>query len=239
MPSSIELRDVEVDARLRGVSLRIGAGEAVAFVGRSGAGKTTSLRLINGLVTPSRGEVLIDDVTLARTDLVALRRRSGYIIQGSGLFPHRTVFDNVATVPRLLGWDEARIRDAAGEVMSRIAMPLERFGARYPRSLSGGEQQRVGIARAMVANPSILLCDEPFSALDPIVRRELQETFRALRSDATIVFVTHDLVEAMRVAERVVLFDDGRIVSDTSAVDFPKQQLPLVRQFVAAASLPT
>jgi osmoprotectant transport system ATP-binding protein len=183
--------------------------------------------------------VLIDDVPLARTDLVALRRRSGYIIQGSGLFPHRTVFDNVATVPRLLGWDEARIKDAAGEVMSRIGMPLERFGARFPRSLSGGEQQRVGIARAMVAGPSILLCDEPFGALDPIVRRELQETFRALRSDATIVFVTHDLAEAMRVADRVVLFDDGRIAIDTPSADFPKQTLPLVRQFVAAASLPS
>jgi osmoprotectant transport system ATP-binding protein len=239
MPSSIELRNVEVDGRLRGISLRIDAGASVAFVGRSGAGKTTSLRLINGLVTPTRGEVLIDDVPLARTDLVALRRRSGYIIQGSGLFPHRSVFDNVATVPRLLGWDEARIRDAAGEVMSRIGMPLERFGARFPRSLSGGEQQRVGIARAMVAGPSILLCDEPFGALDPIVRRELQETFRALRSDATIVFVTHDLAEAMRVADRVVLFDDGRIATDTSSADFPKQTLPLVRQFVAAASLPS
>jgi osmoprotectant transport system ATP-binding protein len=239
MPSSIELRNVEVDGRLRGISLRIETGASVAFVGRSGAGKTTSLRLINGLVTPTRGEVLIDDVPLARTDLVALRRRSGYIIQGSGLFPHRTVFDNVATVPRLLGWDEKRIKDAAGEVMSRIGMPLERFGARFPRSLSGGEQQRVGIARAMIAGPSILLCDEPFGALDPIVRRELQETFRALRSDATIVFVTHDLAEAMRVADRVVLFDDGRIATDTSSADFPKQTLPLVRQFVAAASLPS
>jgi len=239
MSSSIELRGIEVDSILRGISLRIEAGESVAFVGRSGAGKTTSLRLINGLVKPTRGDVLIDDVPLARTDLVALRRRSGYIIQGSGLFPHRTVYDNVATVPRLLGWEEAKIRSAANEVMSRIAMPLERFGARYPRSLSGGEQQRVGIARAMVAKPSMLLCDEPFGALDPIVRRELQETFRELRSDATIVFVTHDLVEAMRVAQRVVLFDDGRIVSDTPSADFPKQQLPLVRQFVAAASLPS
>jgi osmoprotectant transport system ATP-binding protein len=238
VPSSIQLREVSVDSRLREISLRIGAGEAVAFVGRSGAGKTTSLRLINGLVQPTNGEVLIDDVPLAKTDLVALRRRTGYIIQGSGLFPHRTVYDNVATVPRLLGWAEDRIRSAAHEVMTRIAMPLEKFGPRYPRSLSGGEQQRVGIARAIVANPSILLCDEPFGALDPIVRRELQEAFRALRSDATIVFVTHDLAEAMRVAERVVLFDDGRIVSDVPSSAFPKQTIPLVQQFVAAASLP-
>ncbi len=238
MPSSIELRDITVDGRLRDVSLRIEAGEAVAFVGRSGAGKTTTLRLINGLVSPARGYVLVDDVPLANTDLVALRRRTGYIIQGSGLFPHRTVFDNIATVPRLLGWDEARTRDAIAGVMSRIAMPVEKFGGRYPRSLSGGEQQRVGIARAIVANPSILLCDEPFGALDPIVRRELQEAFRALRSDATIVFVTHDLAEAMRVAERVVLFDDGRVVCDVPSQKFPNQSLQLVRDFVAAASLP-
>jgi osmoprotectant transport system ATP-binding protein len=237
MPSSITVREV-FNAILQGISLHIDPGEAVAFVGRSGAGKTTTLRLINGLVQPARGEVLIDDVPLARTDLVALRRRTGYIIQGSGLFPHRTVYDNVATVPRLLRWEEARIRSAASEVMTRIAMPLEKFGARYPRSLSGGEQQRVGIARAMVANPSILLCDEPFGALDPIVRRELQETFRALRSDATIVFVTHDLAEAMRVADRVVLFEDGAIVSDSTSLEFPRLQIPLVQQFVAAASLP-
>jgi osmoprotectant transport system ATP-binding protein len=237
MPASIELRDVSVDGRLRGVSLRIAAGEAVAFIGRSGAGKTTSLRLINGLVAPTRGEVLIDGVPLARTDLVALRRRTGYIIQGSGLFPHRTVYDNIATVPRLLGWGEPRIRAAAADLLARMNLPLERFAARFPRSLSGGEQQRVGIARAMIAQPSILLCDEPFGALDPIVRRELQDAFRALRSDATIVFVTHDLPEALRVAERVVLFDDGRVVSDGAAREFVAQPLPLVRQFVAAASL--
>jgi osmoprotectant transport system ATP-binding protein len=243
MPSSINLRDVRVetpagDPILRDITLQIDAGQAVAFVGRSGAGKTTCLRLINGLAKPSRGEVAVDGVPLARTDLVELRRHTGYVIQGSGLFPHRTVFDNVATVPRLLAWDEARIRAAAGEVMTRIGMPLERFGARFPRSLSGGEQQRVGIARAMIANPSILLCDEPFGALDPIVRRELQDAFRALRSDATIVFVTHDLPEALRVAERVLLFDGGRIVADAPAQEFPRQLLPLVRQFVAAASLP-
>jgi len=237
--SSIELRGITVSARLDGVSLKIAAGESVAFVGRSGAGKTTALRLVNGLVVPTRGEVLIDDVPLARTDLVALRRRTGYIIQGSGLFPHQTVFDNIATIPRLLEWDEGRTRERIADVMMRIAMPVEKFGARYPRSLSGGEQQRVGIARAIVANPSILLCDEPFGALDPIVRRELQDAFRALRSDATIVFVTHDLVEAMRVCERIVLFDQGRIVSDSPSSAFPNQSLQLVREFVAAASLPS
>jgi osmoprotectant transport system ATP-binding protein len=243
MASSIELHQVWVDAPggdaiLRDVQLRIPAGESVAFIGRSGAGKTTSLRLINGLVKPTRGEVRIDGTPLAQTDLIALRRRTGYIIQGSGLFPHRTVFENIATIPRLLKWDAARTRDAAAEVLGRVGMPFEKFADRRPRSLSGGEQQRVGIARAMVTNPSILLCDEPFGALDPIVRRELQDAFRALGSDATIVFVTHDLAEALRVAERIILFDGGRIVVDAPSREFVQQKAPLVRQFVASATLP-
>ena len=243
MPASIKLSNVSVDgpngeAILRDVSIDVAPGASVAFIGRSGAGKTTSLRLINGLATPSRGEVLVDDVTLARTDLIALRRRVGYIIQGSGLFPHRTVYENIATVPRLLRWDDARTREAASALMAKLNLPFEKFADRRPRSLSGGEQQRVGIARAMIAEPAILLCDEPFGALDPIVRRELQDAFRALRSGVTIVFVTHDLPEAMRVAERLILFDGGRVVIDTKAEDFPRLQLPLVREFVAAASLP-
>ena len=239
MPASVEFRAVSVDPILHDINLRIAPGEAVALIGRSGAGKTTTLRLVNGLARPTRGEVLVDGVPLTSTDLIALRRRTGYIIQGSGLFPHRTVFENVATVPRLLQWSETDTRAAADEIMRKLDMPLERFGVRYPRSLSGGEQQRVGIARAMIAKPSILLCDEPFGALDPIVRRELQDAFRALRSGVTILFVTHDLPEAMRVAERLILFDGGRVVCDTPAHQFITQPLPLVQRFVAAASLST
>src|SRR5438034_3670233 len=177
------------------------------------------------------GEVCIDDTPLSRTDLISLRRRTGYVIQGSGLFPHRTVFENVATVPRLLGWPDDRTREAAQKLMTTLGLPFDQFATRYPRSLSGGEQQRVGIARAMIASPDILLCDEPFGALDPIVRRELQETFVRLREgrSVTIAFVTHDLAEALRVAERIVLFDDGRIVADSAARDFPRQPLPLVQ----------
>ncbi len=238
MPSSVEFRSVSVEPILHDIDLRIAAGEAVAFVGRSGAGKTTTLRLVNGLVRPTSGEVFVDDAPLAATDLIALRRRTGYIIQGSGLFPHRTVYENIATVPRLLGWSDVETRVAAEEIMARLELPLERFGDRYPRLLSGGEQQRVGIARAMIAKPSILLCDEPFGALDPIVRRDLQDAFRALRSGVTIIFVTHHLAEAMRVTERIVLFDGGRVVIDSLASDFPAQPLPLVQRFVAAASLP-
>jgi osmoprotectant transport system ATP-binding protein len=257
MPSSVELRDVcvETPGRMRildHINLRIAAGESVAFIGRSGAGKTTALRLINGLVTPSKGEVLIDGTPLSRTDLIALRRRCGYIIQGSGLFPHRNVYDNVATVPRLLRWPEGEIRSASDSVLRILG--LERLGTRMPRSLSGGEQQRVGIARAIIARPSILLCDEPFGALDPIVRRELQDEFRKMRGlwtsspavaaesaastpTATIVFVTHDLAEALRVAERVIVFDSGRIVEDVPSPRFMESTAPIARAFVEAARL--
>jgi len=233
----VELRDVSVGAILRNVSLAIAAGESVALIGRSGAGKTTMLRLMNGIVTATGGSVLVDGVALANSDLIALRRRTGMIIQGSGLFPHRTVFENIATVPRLLGWDDAKTREAARALTSKMALSFDDFKDRMPRSLSGGEQQRVGIARAMIANPPLMLCDEPFAALDPIVRRELQDTFIALRTDATIVFVTHDLAEALRVAERIVLVDRGAIAVDCAARDFLASSHPIARQFVDSATL--
>jgi len=238
--ASVELRSVSVAGILHDIDLRILPGEAVALIGRSGAGKTTTLRLINGLATPTRGEVRVDDVALNATDLIALRRRTGYIIQSAGLFPHRNVYRNVATIPRLLGWDESRTRTEATALLDRLGLPFDKFADRLPRSLSGGEQQRVGIARAMIAQPSILLCDEPFGALDPIVRRELQDAFVAIRGErnATIVFVTHDLPEAMRVAERIVVFDAGRVVADTPAKELPRSDAAVVRQLVAAASLP-
>jgi len=237
MPASVELRNVSVEGILHDVNLTIAAGESVALIGRSGAGKTTALRTINGLVVPTSGAVFIDDVALTSTDLIALRRHTGYIIQGAGLFPHRTVYDNVATIPRLLGWTDDRIRDAAATTLQKLEMPVERFGSRYPSSLSGGEQQRVGIARALIAGPELLLCDEPFGALDPIVKRELQDAFIAMGSGVTIVFVTHDVAEALRVCERVVLMDGGRIVSDTTSRDFATHPLPIVQQFVTAATL--
>ena len=222
---------------LHDVDLAISAGESVALIGRSGAGKTTALRTMNGLMAPTSGDVSVDGMSLRATDLIALRRRTGYIIQGAGLFPHRTVFDNVATIPRLLLWDEQKIRDDVRNMLEIVGLPLERFGARYPAALSGGEQQRVGIARALIAKPELLLCDEPFGALDPIVRRELQDLFVSMRSGVTIVFVTHDLAEALRICERVVLIDGGRIVSDTPSAAFAAQPLPLAQRFVAAASL--
>jgi osmoprotectant transport system ATP-binding protein len=235
--AAVDFRSVSVAPILHDIDLRIGAGEAVAFVGRSGAGKTTMLRLVNGMVKPTRGEVVVDNTPLASTDLITLRRHTGYIIQGSGLFPHRTVYQNISTVPRLLGWPDAKTRPAAEAMMAKLDLPLAKFGDRYPHSLSGGEQQRVGIARAMIASPSILLCDEPFGALDPIVRRDLQDAFIALRSGVTIIFVTHDLSEALRVAARIVLFDGGRVVIDCPASQFQSHPLPLVQRFVEAANL--
>ena len=237
MPSSIELRSVSAGSILRNLDLVIPPGESIALIGRSGAGKTTMLRLMNGSVTATSGEVIVDGASLAKTDLIALRRRSGMIIQGSGLFPHRTVYENVAIVPRLLRWPEEKTREAARALLEKMSMPFGKFEKRMPRSLSGGEQQRVGIARAMITNPPLLLCDEPFAALDPIVRRELQDTFIALGSDATIVFVTHDLNEALRVAERIVLVDAGVIVVDCAARDFLASPHPLAQQFVASATV--
>lgn len=238
MASSVEIRDVSLDPILRNINVRVEAGQAVAFIGPSGAGKTTTLRLINGLAVPTRGDVLIAGVSLRAADVIALRRRTGYIIQGSSLFPHRTVYDNVAVVPRLLGWEEERTRAAAREMMEKVSLPFDRFAARWPRSLSGGEQQRVGIVRAMISRPGLLLCDEPFGALDPIVRRELQDVLRALRGDTTVVFVTHDLAEAIRLTSRVIVFDAGSIVADLPSRDVVRDRTPLVQRFVAAATLP-
>ena len=240
MATSIEYRDVSVGPILEGVTLRIASGESVAFIGRSGAGKTTALRLINALVRPTRGDVLVDERSIATHDAIALRRRIGYIIQGVGLFPHKTVYDNVATVPRLLGWEEGRIERAARSLLDSLEIPFDRYARRFPRTLSGGEQQRVGIARALVFDPDVLLCDEPFGALDPIVRREQQQALIRLRQgrSTTIVFVTHDLSEALTVADRLVLFDAGRVVADLSAREFVTAREPLVERFVECARLP-
>ena len=238
--SAVEYRDVSVTAPNGGVildrvSLTLARGERVAYLGRSGAGKTTALKLINGLVTPSSGTMLVDGAPLAQQDLVALRRGIGYVMQHPALFPHRTVLDNIATVPRLLGWDEARTRDAAAALLQQLELPAERFGERYPRMLSGGEQQRVAIARAMIVAPRLLLCDEPFSALDPLIRAELQSLLIETAKDTTLVFVTHDVREALRIAGRIVVFDAGRIVADTTSAALAQHEHPLVRRFVASA----
>jgi osmoprotectant transport system ATP-binding protein len=236
----IEYRDVTVTAPpnltiLDRISLRIAAGERVAYLGRSGAGKTTALKLINALVTPASGSILIDDHV--PQDLVALRRGIGYVMQQPALFPHRTVLENITTVPRLLGWDDARIRARAEEWMHQLELPFDRFASRHPRMLSGGEQQRVAIARALIAGPRILLCDEPFSALDPLIRADLQSLLLNAASDTTLVFVTHDVREALRIAQRIVVFDAGRVIADATPAALAKHEHPLVRRFLATATV--
>lgn len=240
MASAAQIDRVSVGGILRDLSLSLAPGDAVALIGRSGAGKTTVLRLLNGLTVPNAGTVTIDGQPLDG-DLALRRRAIGTILQAPALFPHRTIFENVATVPRLLGWPEARIRDEAGALLATLGLPLERFGDRYPRSLSGGEQQRVGIARSTIAKPPLLLCDEPFSALDPLVRKELQDDFVALRDrgEATMLFVTHDLGEALRVGRRIALIEAGAIVCDLPRDEFLASTLPLVRRFIEAARLPS
>ena len=233
----VEYREVTVTvlperAILERVSLKIRDGERVAFLGRSGAGKTTALKVINGLVRASSGELWIDGRVPA--DLVQLRRSTGYVMQQPALFPHRTVYDNIATVPRLLEWPEERTRQSAKELLERLEMTG--FEDRFPRMLSGGEQQRVAIARALIAKPKILLCDEPFSALDPLIRADLQELLLDLTRDTTLVFVTHDVREALRVAERIVLFDAGRVIVDRGKDEIRTSDNDLVRRFLASAS---
>jgi osmoprotectant transport system ATP-binding protein len=243
MSSSVAIENVSLSLGgrpiLRNVTLAVRPGEAVAVIGRSGAGKTSVLRLLNGLARPTSGSVAIDGAALDG-DLAVRRRRIGTMLQSPGLFPHRSVFDNVATVPRLLGWDETRTRDAARLLLEQLEMPFDTFAGRFPRSLSGGEQQRVGIARATIAEPPLLLCDEPFSALDPLVRRDLQDAFIRLRDrgGVTMVFVTHDLGEAVRVAQRIVLMDGGEVVFDATRAEFLISDHPLARRFIEATALP-
>ncbi|SHG45078.1 ABC transporter ATP-binding protein [Streptoalloteichus hindustanus] len=192
------------------LDLSVAAGTITVFVGPSGCGKTTSLRMVNRMVEPSSGTILVDGVDVRGVNPAQLRRGIGYVIQQAGLFPHRTVLDNVATVPLLSGWTRRRARARAAELLELVGLPAE-LGARYPVQLSGGQQQRVGVARALAADPPVLLMDEPFSAVDPVVREGLQDELLRLQAelDKTIVFVTHDIDEAVKVGERVAVFRQG------------------------------
>jgi osmoprotectant transport system ATP-binding protein len=192
------------------LSLRIPSNEITVFVGPSGCGKTTSLRMINRTIERSSGRISIDGEDINSGDPVALRRGIGYVIQHAGLFPHKTVVDNVATVPKLLGWDKKKTRSVAMELLERVGLDLKLAG-RYPAQLSGGQQQRVGVARALAADPKIMLMDEPFSAVDPIVRHQLQEELLRLQRDIgkTIVFVTHDIDEAIKLGDNVAVLQVG------------------------------
>ena len=197
-----------------GVDLDIEAGTFAVLLGPSGCGKSTLLRTINRLVEPTSGTVLIDGVDVLAQDAVALRRGIGYVIQAVGLFPHYTVADNVAVVPRLLGWAPDRVTRRVDELLALVGLEPARYRARKPRQLSGGEAQRVGVARALAAEPRVLLMDEPFAAVDAIVRAALQEEIARVHRElgTTIVFVTHDVDEALRLADRVVIMNAGRVV---------------------------
>jgi osmoprotectant transport system ATP-binding protein len=196
------------------LSLEIKSGETVILVGPSGCGKTTSLKMINRLVEPTGGAILIDDRDTRTYDVNDLRRSIGYVIQQVGLFPHQTVAENIATVPRLLGWTKQRIAARVEELLELIALPPAEYARRLPSELSGGERQRVGVARALGADPNILLMDEPFGAIDPIARERLQNELLRLQSVVrkTIVFVTHDIDEAVKLGDRVALLSRGGVL---------------------------
>ncbi|MBW4716291.1 ABC transporter ATP-binding protein [Saccharothrix obliqua] len=199
---------------VNGLDLVVEAGTITVFVGPSGCGKTTSLRMVNRMIDPTSGTVLVDGRDVLTVDPPKLRLGIGYVIQQAGLFPHRTVLDNVATVPLLSGWSKGRARTRAAELLELVGLPAE-LGRRYPVQLSGGQQQRVGVARALAADPPVLLMDEPFSAVDPVVREGLQDELLRLQAelDKTIVFVTHDIDEAVRIGEKVAVFREGGVLA--------------------------
>jgi osmoprotectant transport system ATP-binding protein len=193
------------------LNLTFAAGELSVLVGPSGCGKTTTMKMINRIIEPSTGRILLGGEDVTRVDPDHLRRRIGYVIQNVGLFPHQTVRANVATVPRLLGWDKKRIRARVDELLDTVGLDPATYGDRYPAQLSGGQRQRAGVARALAADPTVLLMDEPFSAVDPIVRERLQSEFLRLQETVrkTIVFVTHDIEEAVRLGDRIAVMSQG------------------------------
>ena len=196
------------------IDLEVPDGETCVLIGPSGCGKTTTLRMVNRLIEPSSGRIVVQDEDVTRADPVLLRRRIGYVIQGIGLFPHQSVLDNVATVPRLLGWPEARVLPRVEEMLGLVGLEPGTFLHRRPASLSGGQRQRVGVARALAADPPVMLMDEPFGAVDPVVRARLQSEFTAiLRSlGKTVIMVTHDIDEAVRMGDRIAIMRDGRVL---------------------------
>ena len=221
---------------LRNVSLRVEEGTITALLGRSGSGKTTLLRMVNGLVVPTGGTVVVDGRTTAMWGAVELRRRVGYVIQETGLFPHMTVARNVGMALELAGVAKDKIAARGAEVLSLVGMSLAEYGERYPWQLSGGQRQRVGLARALAGDPSLLLMDEPFGALDPMTRAEMQTMTRDLfaRMRKTVLLVTHDLDEALYLAERVVFLVDGEVAADLRSDEVLASEHPQVREYVQA-----
>jgi osmoprotectant transport system ATP-binding protein len=229
------INDIPARPIVSNVSLTIPRGETLVLLGRSGSGKTTLLKLINRMLLPSQGQVFVGGRATSDYDPIRLRRGIGYVIQEAGLFPHFTIAENIGLVPSLEKWDSARIAARVEELMRLVGLDPTEFSNRRPRELSGGQRQRVGVARALAADPPILLMDEPFGALDPVTRAELQREFRALarRLNKTIVFVTHDIREALLLGQRIALLEAGRLVALGSPQDFLRLEHPEVRKFCA------
>lgn len=232
--------DGQADAAVDNITIEIPAGEIVMLVGPSGCGKTTTMKMINRLIEPTSGRIFIGDDDVTHRDPDELRRHIGYVIQGAGLFPHLTVGDNIAIVPRLLKWDKKRIAARIDELLDLVSLDPRQYRDRYPRELSGGQQQRVGVARALAADPSVLLMDEPFGAVDPITRQRLQDELLRLQEELrkTIVFVTHDFDEAVKLGDRIAILQAG---SKIVQYDSPERILAepaddFVRGFVGAGA---
>jgi osmoprotectant transport system ATP-binding protein len=196
------------------VSFAVEEGENTIFLGASGSGKTTLLKMINRLIEPSAGEIWIGGKKIGEQPPAALRKKIGYVLQNTGLFPHYTVAENIAVVPRLLGWDKTRIRSRTADLLEKLHLPPGKYLSSYPNELSGGQQQRVGLARALAADPPVLLMDEPFGALDPLTRASVKKDFKELDElkSKTIILVTHDVLEAFELADRICLLDKGKII---------------------------
>ncbi|MEU2026100.1 betaine/proline/choline family ABC transporter ATP-binding protein [Streptomyces sp. NPDC016469] len=220
-----------------GLSFEVAEGELVTLVGPSGCGKTTTMKMVNRLIEPTEGRIFLDGDDISAIDPVRLRRRIGYVIQQVGLFPHKTVLENTATVPHLLGWKRQKARARAAELLDLVGLDPSVYGDRYPEQLSGGQRQRVGVARALAADPPVLLMDEPFGAVDPVVREHLQNEFLRLQEQVrkTVLFVTHDIEEAVRLGDRIAVYGQGSIEQfDTPATVLGAPATDYVADFVGA-----
>jgi osmoprotectant transport system ATP-binding protein len=235
----VEFRNVSYEIAgkriLSGINLSVDPGETLVLLGRSGSGKSTALKLTNGMLFPTAGQVLVEGRSTREWDSIKLKRRIGYVIQDVGLFPHFTVGRNIGLVPRLEGWPEADVERRVSQLLDKIGMPASEFRQRYPRQLSGGQRQRVGVARALAADPPLLLFDEPFGALDPVMRLELQEQLLELQRDfkKTSIFVTHDVREAIRLGSRIALLARGTLEIVSNPTEFQRAQSEEARAFLA------